>query len=366
MKVLHVNAGLEEGGGLTHIINLLREAKIENQDFELLCLAQGPVAYAAQAASIPVFVLGARSRYDLGSLKRLVTFINQGNYDIVHTHGARANLFLSLIKAKIKAKWCVTVHSDPYLDFANRGLLGHAFTVANMRALKKADAIFAVTQKFAQLLITKGQIIPEKVHVIYNGIFFHENQYFSSKEDHVAFNIINVARTEKVKGQELLLKAMKRLNKSNIHLYIAGDGSELITLKKLVQDLKLESQVTFEGFLTHQQLEKLYHKMDLAVLSSYSESFPLVLLEASDNLVPIMSTNVGDIRMMIPDERHGFVAQIGDLDSITQTLKSAINLPAKKLTQMALCEKKYLAHNFSLDKQLLSLMGVYHSLLKVD
>lgn len=366
MKVLHVNAGLEEGGGLTHIINLLKEAKIENQNFELLCLTQGPVARAAQNASLPVFVLGMRSRYDVGGLKQLVTFINQGNYDIVHTHGARANLFLSLIKAKIKARWCVTVHSDPYLDFAHRGLLGRVFTAANMHALKKADAIFAVTEKFAQLLITKGRIIPDKVHAIYNGIFFHEDQYFAPKEYHASFNIINVARAEKVKGQELLLKAIKGLDNSNIHLYIAGDGSELATLKKLVQYLKLEKQVTFEGFLTHQQLEKLYRKMDLAVLSSYSESFPLVLLEASDNLVPIMSTNVGDIKMMIPDQRHGFVAQIGNLASITQTLNSAINLPAKKLTQMALCEKKYLASNFSLDKQLSSLMGVYQSLLKVD
>ena len=47
--------------------------------------------------------------------------------------------------------------------------------------------------------------------------------------------------------------------------------------------------------------------MDLAVLTSYSESFPLVLLEASDNLVPIMSTDVGDIEKMIPSEKYGFV-----------------------------------------------------------
>lgn len=33
MKVLHVNAGLENGGGLSHIVNLLTEAKRENKDF---------------------------------------------------------------------------------------------------------------------------------------------------------------------------------------------------------------------------------------------------------------------------------------------------------------------------------------------
>ena len=47
MKVLHVNAGLENGGGLSHIVNLLTEAKNEGKDFELLTLAEGPVAQAA-------------------------------------------------------------------------------------------------------------------------------------------------------------------------------------------------------------------------------------------------------------------------------------------------------------------------------
>ena len=35
MKVLHVNAGLENGGGLSHIVNLLTEAKNKGKDFEL-------------------------------------------------------------------------------------------------------------------------------------------------------------------------------------------------------------------------------------------------------------------------------------------------------------------------------------------
>ena len=36
MKVLHVNAGLEKGGGLSHIVNLLTEANRQDADFELL------------------------------------------------------------------------------------------------------------------------------------------------------------------------------------------------------------------------------------------------------------------------------------------------------------------------------------------
>ena len=57
MKVLHINAGLEKGGGRSHIVNLLTEAKRQNVDFELLTLADGPVAKAAKKAKIKTTIL---------------------------------------------------------------------------------------------------------------------------------------------------------------------------------------------------------------------------------------------------------------------------------------------------------------------
>ena len=363
MKVLHINAGLENGGGLSHIVNLLKEAKIENKDFELLTLQEGPVAKVAREAGIPTRVLGASSRYDLGSLKRLTKIINDGKYDIVHTHGARANLFVSLIHKKIKATWCITVHSNPYLDFEGRGIIGKIFTALNLRALRKADCVFAVTNRFAKLVIEQVKVPTSRVHVIYNGIFFHNNSEIPAKYEHVYFNIINVARTEKVKGQELLLKALKELDNSHVRLHIAGDGSQLENLKKLSQELDLGPQVTFHGFLSPKKITHMYRRMDLAVLTSYSESFPLVLLEASDNQVPILSTNIGDIEKMIPNEKYGFVAKVGDLQSIVTELKKAITMSEDELTEMAKREKRYVSEHFSIKNQLDSIEAVYKQLV---
>lgn len=364
MKVLHVNAGLENGGGLTHIVNLLTEARNENKDFELLTLAEGPVAKAARVRGIRTHVLGAQSRYDLASLKKLADFINQGHYDIVHTHGARANMFLSLIHKKINAIWCITVHSDPYLDFQGRGIIGKIFTKLNLAALKKANCVFAVTKRFRNLLLEKTHLKKEKVHVIYNGIFFHKDSQIPAKYDHPYFNVINVARTEKIKGQELLLQALKNINNQHIRLHIAGDGSQLENLKKLAKSLDIAPQVTFHGFLKQDELKSLYRRTDLAVLTSYSESFPLVLLEASDNLVPILSTDVGDIQMMIPDKNHGFIAKVGDVSSITKKLQAAAKLKPEKLHEMAITEKHYTEAHFSIKNQLHSIESVYEKLLE--
>lgn len=363
MKVLHVNAGEEKGGGLFHIVNLLSQAKQSGEDFELLTLAQGPVAEAAREEGIPTTVLGAQSRYDLGVLNRLTKFINDNDFDIVHTHGARANMFLNLIHKRINAKWVITVHSDPLRDFEGRGVMGSIFTKLNLQALKNADGVFAITQNFGDLLVDKVGIPKTKICVIYNGIFFHKDGEVLPKYAHPYFNIINVGRVEKVKCQDMLLKAIKDLNDPNVHLHIVGDGSELDNLKGLARDLGIKSQVTFHGFLSHQEINELYRKMDLATLTSSSESFPLVLLEASDNELPILSTTVGDIRKMIPDDEHGFVVEIDDQAGLTKALKEASEMPKEKLDKMAKVEKEYLSHNFSVRNQLVAIDNYYEMLV---
>ncbi|MCT3614868.1 glycosyltransferase, partial [Lactobacillus acidophilus] len=267
------------------------------------------------------------------------------------------------IHKRISAVWCVTVHSNPYLDFEGRGFLGKVFTKFNLRALKKADCIFAVTKRFANLLVNQTQLDKNKVHVIYNGIFFHNDSEIPAKYEHTYFNVINVARTEKVKGQELLLKAVKKLNDQHIRLHIAGDGSQLEPLKALTRQLNMAPQVTFHGFMTHHQLSGLYKRIDLAVLTSYSESFPLVLLEATDNLIPILSTDVGDIHKMIPGPKYGFIAKTGDIDSIAKQLELAVNKTTKQLREMAYTEKRYAEEHFSVKNQLADIEKVYSTLI---
>ena len=335
MKVLHVNAGLEKGGGLTHIVNLLAEAKQAGQDFELLVFAEGPVAQAARERGIKVAVLGASSRYDLFLPGRLKKFINEGGYDLVHTHGARANLFMSLVHRKLKAKWTVTVHSDPMIDFEGRGLAGRIFTKLNLRAIKQADCVFAVTQRFAKMLAERDGVDPGKLHVIYNGINFHTEAQIPAKVPHHHFNLINVGRCEKVKGQDLLIRAVKQVDDQRLQLHIAGDGSQLDQLRQLVADLDMGGQVFFHGCMSQSDLQALYARMDLA-----------------------------DMHEMIPDKQHGLIAEVGSVNSLAEGLKQYLQKSPAELEEMALSEKAYLSGRFSLQKQLASIMAVYQKLMK--
>lgn len=362
MKILHINAGQENGGGLFHIINLLTAAQRSGQDFELLCLSEGPVAQAARKRQLPVHVLGAKNRYDLLALRKLRHFIKNGGYDLVHTHGARANLFVDLIHRHLSVPWVITVHSDPLQDFAGRGLPGRMFTKLNLRALHNADRILAITERFRQQLIDQVGLAPDKLRVIYNGIDFCSDEAVPAKYAHRGFNLLNVARMEPVKRLDLLIKAVADLNQSELYLHLVGDGSQKEELQALARDLGISEQVIFHGFLSHAEIKELDRKMDGFVLSSQSESFPLVLLEASDQLLPLVSTQVGDMTKLIPDTQHGFTAEINNLGSLEWALKQLLSLSPAARQRVAKTEKDYLAANFSLDKQLQTIIEDYQEL----
>lgn len=366
MKVLHVNADLDQSNNSLYLVDLLTEAKKEKEDFELLTLTENEVAKKAKDADIKTKVLGARNQYDIVALKRLIAYINKKNFDIVHTHGILANLYLALIHSHLKAKWVTTVQSNPLTEFSNRKIIGNLLAKINSRTLKKADGMFAITQNLSHLLVNQLDIPKTNICVIYNGIYFHHNGAVPAKYNHPYFNIINIAPLEKNKGQDLLLKAIKNTNNPNIHLHIVGKGEELPNLQALVKNLNLDQQVTFHGSLNRRQLAKLYQRMDLAALTSYSENFPFFLLEASDNLVPILSTNVAEIKKMIPDENHGFITGIGNQKQLKEKLIYISNLDKKTLQHIAATEKAYLANTFSMANQLAAIKNYYQILLGVS
>jgi glycosyltransferase involved in cell wall biosynthesis len=324
MKVLHINAGAEEGGGKTHIVSLL--SQFSQEEVELAVFEEGAIARETRNLGIQVHVFSQSSRYDLSILSKLIRFINTQKFDIVHTHGARANFFLALIKSRIRAKWATTIHSDPTLDFMKRGIKGWVFTKLNLRSFQKVDLFFAITERFKKNLLNLG--IPEsKIVVIYNGIQYANEPAtpYNTKE---AFNIeddnfiaIQVARLHPVKGHEILFEALKKVDIPSLKVLLVGSGDIEEELKEKVKSLGLSNTVMFLGH--RNDVDKLYASSDISLLTSYSESFPLVLLESANQRVPFIATDVGDMHKLVPDASLGWVIPTHNADALAKALEEA-------------------------------------------
>ena len=275
-------------------------------------------------------------------------------FDIVHTHGPRANFYVSLMKKRITAKWVTTIHSDPFEDFTKQGLKGWIFTKLNLKALKNIDLFFVVTNRLKKSLAALG-ISNEKMHVIYNGIEYDKEKAegYNKKEmfniDEDVFTAIQVARLHPVKGHEVLFDALQRTKLEKIKVLLVGDGPLEENLKSLATEKGINNKVEFLGH--RQDVKQLFASSHVNLLTSHSEGFPLVLLEAANQRVPSIVTRAGEIEPLIVDETYGWIVPTGDGKALALALEEAYD--KWKTGELAAMGKHIYEHatmNFSLQK----------------
>jgi glycosyltransferase involved in cell wall biosynthesis len=142
-----------------------------------------------------------------------------------------------------------------------------------------------------------------KSSLIFNGVSIKSDRpsmanYRINKNKIV---IGNFSRFHPVKDHELTFKLVKEILslERDVEMHLAGEGvnpgnPELVDL---LREYKLLDKAILHG--TVDNIEPLYEKIDLYVLSSVAESLPNVILEAMNHGLIIASTNVGDVSAVL-------------------------------------------------------------------
>lgn len=348
MKVAHINAGNEYGGGLVHIVSLLSALQKNGLTTELIVMEEGPVAKAARDKGITVKVFEQSNRYDLRVLRKLLTYINTNQFDVIHSHGARANMLISLLNPFLKVKWVVTIHSDPHLDFENKGLKGRLFEKVNTKSLINADGVIAVSSEIKSIAIELGT--PEsKISTIHNGILFSDP--VSAQKQKEVFTIISIGRLHSIKNFSFLLESLAESTMTNWKLILCGEGEEEGRLRKKAEKLNCVSHVDFKGWVASDKLNEVISQADLMVHPSRSESFPLVLLEAAEQEVPVIATDVGDVKELITDCSLGWLVKSNDKQQMMTALEEAYTAWEKEELRIKGKKLREKAVSFSLSAQ---------------
>ena len=107
------------------------------------------------------------------------------------------------------------------------------------------------------------------------------------------------------------------INECDVKLKIIGDGPELKTIVKSVEDKNLEEYIDFLGVLSHDKVISHMQRSDFLILPSFMEGAPNVIREAMSCGVPVIATSVGGIPEMIEEGEHGLLFEPNDLKALS-------------------------------------------------
>ncbi len=162
------------------------------------------------------------------------------------------------------------------------------------------------------------------------------------KLDDSSVYIISVGRLIKRKGYDFLIRSVAKTNNKNIVSLIIGDGPEKEYLQQLADSLSIRRQVIFLGFVSEERKMQYLAVSDLYVLSSIHEGFGIVLLEAMQAEIPIVSTDIGGQVDLIRDGVNGHLIKFGDETKLAAILDD-LSSDKSADKQMLIDNKKMLA-----------------------
>ena len=175
-----------------------------------------------------------------------------------------------------------------------------------IRSAKNLDYFVLVSKELQKFYHKKMRTFKCKCIYIPNAI---EN-IPRTKSPLTGEHIISVGRLSPEKGYLDLLKIYLDLKKKKCkwHLDIVGDGSERSRLEKFIKENNLENDVTLHGFKNSKEIEKLMQKSSIYVMTSYTESFGIVLLEAMSNGLPCLAFDSAEgAKEVITSGRDGYL-----------------------------------------------------------
>jgi glycosyltransferase involved in cell wall biosynthesis len=136
---------------------------------------------------------------------------------------------------------------------------------------------------------------------------------------------LTVGNMKEVKNHPLLLRAFARVDRTDARLMILGDGAGRDALLNLADNLGITDRVIFPGF--QRDPTPFYETADVFVLSSNSEGFGNVLVEALSFGTPVISTDCPSGPAEILDGgRFGQLVPVGDVEALALSMSSAFNL----------------------------------------
>jgi len=193
-----------------------------------------------------------------------------------------------------------------------------------LKSLKNIDYLIPVSQELTDFY--KQVLKNKKTQVVYIP---HALDIYPNESASLEFpNIISVGRLSKEKGFDDLIRVYKELYKKNkdLKLKIVGDGPEKELLNSIIIKENLSDNIELCGFRNKDEISRLMLQSSLYLMTSHTESFGLVLLEAESYGIPIIAFDSAQgANEIIENGKNGFLIKDRNMHEMAQKSLTLLN-----------------------------------------
>jgi len=341
IRVLRVIARLNMGGPTLHVSYLTKGLEERGYDTTLVAgrLAPGEdsMAFEAEklgieAVQIPQLHRDLSPVYDPVSVKRLVEEIHRVRPHIVHTHTAKAGAvgrMAALLAGDARPPVIVHTFHGHVLRGYFDPVRTEFFRETERFLARHTTRLIAVGPEVRDDLVQLGVAPAEKFSVIRLGIDLESRVGAADEgaELRRAFGIPPerfvvgwIGRMTGIKRVPDVLQAFARLLEVGVdaELVLVGDGPERSTLEERAHSLGIMRRTLFTGY--QRDIGPYLDLFDALLLPSANEGTPVVAIEALAARTPVVATRVGGVPDVVREGVDGFLADVGDVDSLAARL----------------------------------------------
>jgi glycosyltransferase involved in cell wall biosynthesis len=344
MKILHLDTRPDWRGGQHQILMTLRGQRERSHDVQLMTRRGSPLERRATSEKFSVSTFSPRFPR-LSAFLRLREVLDQRHFDIVHAHDPHA----------LSAAWLMGAHRHSALVVSRRVAYPLSRGWGGLARYRAAHRIIAVSQFVANSVIASG-IPASVVGVVYDGVEAPAaTSAETRREARRHWNIVDAAPLLGCvgyllpeKGQELLVRAMKRIvaDFPACKLILAGDGPLRPRLRSLAAELAVQDAIIFAGFIA--DVETVYQALDIFVFPSLAEPLGSSLLAAMAHGLPAVAVASGGVPEIIENGRNGVLVAGSDGTELACAISGVLRDP-KPAQRLGAAAREAVAQRFTVD-----------------